>query len=400
MGCPRGKTLRSRGLPDNDVASPAVRRAVQPASGIEQRQQHQQRQCLLIKSNSFSQTNVGCANEWMPHCKIGPGTRELHVIRRLNHSLYGTGGRRLEPGCAKGPLARSHPPAEHVSLAPLRCDVPLLDHCCGQLSAGAEVVLGVKGRQKFIDFHHVASALRVPPGFGERPQTAPSPSGVCVDSIGAEWNRQQLRLRNDAKKPISFGAIGSENMDNIDNMDENFQPLTLRRSIVPPYTPTARRTTIPGYTGKAAYADSGADAAVSVLAVSTPARSSGWASFERTLPAFGAGISRWLNPEQLVESARRLGDVMSEQTSRLQELRRQLCSGSGSGTDQDQDLELELQAAREELRLALRREKENQERSGRREAELDSLSRALRVKEGVIRVSERDNDVTTMILIG
>ncbi|KAF0021581.1 hypothetical protein F2P81_026166 [Scophthalmus maximus] len=91
---------------------------------------------------------------------------------------------------------------------------------------------------------------------------------------------------------------------------------------------------------------------------------------------------------------------MSEQTSRLQELRRQLCSGSGSGTDQDQDLELELQAAREELRLALRREKENQERSGRREAELDSLSRALRVKEGVIRVSERDNDVTTMILIG
>ncbi|XP_035462686.2 spermatogenesis-associated protein 48 [Scophthalmus maximus] len=108
-------------------------------------------------------------------------------------------------------------------------------------------------------------------------------------SIGAEWNRQQLRLRNDAKKPISFcsgcprsgqiplytGAIGSENMDNIDNMDENFQPLTLRRSIVPPYTPTARRTTIPGYTGKAAYADSGADAAVSVLAVATPARSSG-----------------------------------------------------------------------------------------------------------------------------
>lgn len=42
---------------------------------LQQRQQHQQRQCLLIKSNSFSQTNVGCANEWMPHCKIGPGTR-------------------------------------------------------------------------------------------------------------------------------------------------------------------------------------------------------------------------------------------------------------------------------------------------------------------------------------
>lgn len=122
-----------------------------------------------------------------------PFSAELHVIRRLNHSLYGTGGRSLEPGCANGPLARSHPPAEHVSLAPLRCDVPLLDHCCGQLSAGAEVVLGVKGRQKFIDFHHVASALRVPPGFGERPQTAPSPSGVCVDvSEDEAWNSRRI----------------------------------------------------------------------------------------------------------------------------------------------------------------------------------------------------------------
>ncbi|XP_039995692.1 uncharacterized protein LOC120796721 [Xiphias gladius] len=197
---------------------------------------------------------------------LEPFSAELHVIRRLNSSLYRTGGRNgLEPGCENSPLARFHPPAECVTLAPSRSDVPLLDHCFGQLSAGAEVDLGVKGQQKFIIFHHVASAL------------------------WTEWNRQQLRLRNDAKKPIAFcsrcprsgqiplytGTIGSENMDNIDNMDEDFHPLSLRRSILPPYTATARRTTIPGYTGKAAYANSGADAAVSVPAISSPACSSG-----------------------------------------------------------------------------------------------------------------------------
>ncbi|XP_068574868.1 protein SPMIP7 [Cebidichthys violaceus] len=355
---------------------------------------------------------------------------ELHAIRRLNSSLYGAGGRDgLETGRADSPFARCHPPAEHVNLAPLRDDVLLLDPCCGQLSAGAEVDLGLRGRQRFIDLQHVPSALWVPPGFRERPQTAPKPSGICVDlsedkawnsrripdavlrarlcgstdpvdvqphslrtsteamlhsrfpdkhtgpqdvfsshlkpwrhnspavqrfrytsatqrsyeevswdsklprrlkapdttlekmadpvseltssrrygsrpqlwqSIGVEWGRQQLRSRNDARKPISFcsgcprsgqiplytGTIGSENMQNIDDMDGDFHPLTLKRSIVPSYVPTARRTTIPGYTGKAAYANSAADAAVSVPAVSSPAGSSG--------PAFGhaAPLSR------------------------------------------------------------------------------------------------------------
>ncbi|XP_051277801.1 spermatogenesis-associated protein 48 [Dicentrarchus labrax] len=345
-----------------------------------------------------------------------PFSADLQVIRRLNSSLYGAGGR--ETGRANSPYARFHPPAEHVALAPLRDDVPLLDPCCGQLSAGAEVDLGVKGRHKFIDFHHVASALRVPPGSRERPQTVSNPAGICIDwredkawnsrripdavlrarlsgssspvkvqthplrtstkatshssfpdkhsgpqdgfssdprlwtdnspavqrfrytsatqrsyeevnwdtklprrlkapettletkadpvserpssrryagrpqlwqSVGAEWNRQQLRSRNDAKKPISFcsrcpksgqipqytGTIGSENMDNIDNMEEDFQPLTLKRSIIPPYTPTARRTTIPGYAGRAVYANSAADAAAYVPAVCSPAHSSG-----------------------------------------------------------------------------------------------------------------------------
>lgn len=43
----------------------------------------------------------------------------------------------------------------------------------------------------------------------------------------------------------------------------------------------------------------------------------------------------------------------------------------------------------DELRLALRREKENQELSRSQAAQLDSLSRTLHVKEEIIRVSDR-----------
>lgn len=140
-----------------------------------------------------------------------PFSAELHVIKRLNTSLYQTGGRNgLEPGRSTSPFSRFHPPAEHVALAPLRNDVPLLDPCCGQLSAGAEVDLGVKGRQKFIGFRHVPSALWVPPGFRERPQTAPNPSGVSVDlSEDKAWNSRRipdavLRARLNGKTQIIF----------------------------------------------------------------------------------------------------------------------------------------------------------------------------------------------------
>ncbi|KAK2922139.1 hypothetical protein Q8A73_001624 [Channa argus] len=340
-----------------------------------------------------------------------PFSAELQVIRRLKSSLERNGGRDAwELVHATSPLSTFYHCAEHVALAPIRNDVPLLDPCCGQLSVGAQANLGVKGQRKFKDLHHVASALWVPPGFREKPQTVASSSSVdlredkawnsrripdavlkarlsgstnpvkvqpqslrtstkatlhnssfpdkhtgpkdgfspdlrpwtdnsaavqryrytsatqrsyekvgwdtklprCLkapettlekmadpvsehpssrrynsrpqlwQSIGAEWNRQQLRLRNDPKKPISFcsgcprsgqiplytGTIGSEDMDKLDNKDEDFCPLTLKRSIVPPYMPTARRSTIPGYTGRAAYADSGG-------AVSSPAHASG-----------------------------------------------------------------------------------------------------------------------------
>lgn len=108
-----------------------------------------------------------------------PFSAELHVIRRLNSSLYRATGRDgLEPESVNSP-------AQHASLAPLRHDVPLLDPSCGQLSAGAEVNLGLKSRQKFIDFHHVASALRIPP--------AQNPFAICTRlSEDKAWNSRRI----------------------------------------------------------------------------------------------------------------------------------------------------------------------------------------------------------------
>ena len=72
--------------------------------------------------------------------------------------------------------------------------------------------------------------------------------------------------------------------------------------------------------------------------------------------------------------------------ARLQELRRQLSSAVGSRSDSG----LELQALQEELRLALRREKESQELSRSQASRVDSLTVMLHVKEEIIRVSQRE----------
>lgn len=94
----------------------------------------------------------------------------------------------------------------------------------------------------------------------------------------------------------------------------------------------------------------------------------------------------------LQDSASRLGEVMAEQTARLQELRRQLSSGAGSTSDSGSDWAVELQAVQEELRLALRRERESQELSRSQASTLDCLTRTLHVKEDIIRVSERERE--------
>ncbi|KAL1022822.1 hypothetical protein UPYG_G00032820 [Umbra pygmaea] len=63
--------------------------------------------------------------------------------------------------------------------------------------------------------------------------------------------------------------------------------------------------------------------------------------------------------QYIKDSAGRLGEVMAEQTIRLQELRRQLNSGCQLGI-QGPEISPELQTMREELRLALMREREAQ----------------------------------------
>ncbi|XP_071381126.1 myomegalin-like isoform X2 [Centroberyx affinis] len=98
--------------------------------------------------------------------------------------------------------------------------------------------------------------------------------------------------------------------------------------------------------------------------------------------------------QYIQDSAGRLGEVMNEQTVRLQELRRQLSSGFqvsgvGSSSVSGPDPSVELQAVQEELRLALRREKEAQEESRSQAATLDCLSRTLHVKEEIIRGFQR-----------
>ncbi|XP_077438589.1 uncharacterized protein spmip7 [Vanacampus margaritifer] len=261
-----------------------------------------------------------------------PFSAGLRAIRLLNSRVCRpAGGDRPEPGNVNS-TSGSYPLAQHAPLAPKRDDVPLLDPCSWQLSAGA------KGRHNFVDFQHVGPTLCVAPHDKQRLKTASRlskgasympvesqlPTVRTADeavvesslsvkhdrtqvgqhrifftslpkSLRAEWGRQHLRLRHDAKKPISFcsgcarsgqiplftGTICSENMDNIDNMEEDFRPLTLKRSIVPPYTPTARRTTIPGYAGKAAYANTTAN---SVLDMHRTLETKGRPVFGRVAP--------------------------------------------------------------------------------------------------------------------
>ncbi|XP_053713139.1 myomegalin isoform X4 [Synchiropus splendidus] len=77
------------------------------------------------------------------------------------------------------------------------------------------------------------------------------------------------------------------------------------------------------------------------------------------------------------DSAGRLAEVMTEQSARLQELRRQLSSKPDSGAER----EAELEEAREELRLLRRRQKESEELRRSQSQSLETLSRALLLKE-------------------
>ncbi|TNN74749.1 Myomegalin [Liparis tanakae] len=81
--------------------------------------------------------------------------------------------------------------------------------------------------------------------------------------------------------------------------------------------------------------------------------------------------------QYIQDSACRLGEVMTEQANRIQELRRQLSTGVGSRSDSGPDSAVELQAVQEELCLALRRGKEGQELSRSQASRVESLTRTL-----------------------
>lgn len=134
-----------------------------------------------------------------------PFSTELQIIRRLDCGQY-------KAGAEDGPEPSLSSRAQHcAALAPCRDDVPLLDPSCSQLSAGAEAVLGLKGRARFINFHHVASDLRVLPGCRETPQTVSSPHCACVDVRGDKaWNSRLISdavLRARASGKISGGNV-------------------------------------------------------------------------------------------------------------------------------------------------------------------------------------------------
>ncbi|XP_043074784.1 myomegalin isoform X10 [Puntigrus tetrazona] len=97
--------------------------------------------------------------------------------------------------------------------------------------------------------------------------------------------------------------------------------------------------------------------------------------------------------QYIKDSAGRVGQVMAEQTSRLQELRKQLGSANPQLTEAD------TQALQDELRLTLRREREaqnqltglhstlasHQEDLKTRAADIEALSRTLSIKEDIIK---------------
>lgn len=137
--------------------------------------------------------------------RSGPFSTELRIIRRLDSGQY-------KAGAEDGPGPSFSGRARHcAALAPSRDDVPLLDPSCSGLSAGAEAALGLKGRARFISFHHVASGLRVPPGFRERLQTVSNPRSVCVDvREDKAWNSRVISdaaLRARAAGEISGGNV-------------------------------------------------------------------------------------------------------------------------------------------------------------------------------------------------
>ncbi|XP_051507309.1 spermatogenesis-associated protein 48 [Myxocyprinus asiaticus] len=178
--------------------------------------------------------------------------------------------RRMNLPCERGPegrydfdsmvrkdrraFAKLNPQAQwpdvNAPLVPLRDDVPLIDPCSGQLSAGAQVHLEAKSRTPFIDRVYTPSDLWVPVGARDRPQTPPvRPSAVQYDtSEHKKWNsrmKSETALRANLGGWTSVQSLKPHSQDSSENVDP--RPSVLSDTIQKAaqryiYTSTAQRS--------------------------------------------------------------------------------------------------------------------------------------------------------------
>ncbi|XP_043920760.1 spermatogenesis-associated protein 48 isoform X2 [Protopterus annectens] len=76
------------------------------------------------------------------------------------------------------------------------------------------------------------------------------PEAEIWQAFGNAWDSFQTRTPSTVTKPITFGCVGAENLEDIDNPDKEIICFTIPRTFQPQYTSTAHRPNIPGYTGK------------------------------------------------------------------------------------------------------------------------------------------------------
>ncbi|XP_067866853.1 protein SPMIP7 isoform X2 [Heterodontus francisci] len=74
----------------------------------------------------------------------------------------------------------------------------------------------------------------------------------AVSGLGF-WDKSQSRPLSAVAKPINFGSVGANNLEDVDNPYTEFTPYTVPRTEKPRHTDTTHCPNIPGYTGKRQY---------------------------------------------------------------------------------------------------------------------------------------------------
>lgn len=93
------------------------------------------------------------------------------------------------------------------------------------------------------------------------------------------------------------------------------------------------------------------------------------------------------------DAAGRVGDVMSEQTARVQELRRQLVCAQTQESMENSTVHADTQALQEELRLALLREREAQQELSALRASLAGQQKQLQAQASLLQAQSQPDKV-------